>query len=149
MFSNLYPLVDSSFSSRTPSTKYLLRQQLSLSWKGGCDTGAALAMEGEGKEKPVPTGPLGKERGGGKRSISTRSSFLCLLPTYALHLPIKAGSIQGATELPKYQDSILPDITWWGGQGEASGYSRSLRSSVLIYRRRAKAWLQPQEGAKR
>jgi len=79
--------------------------------RGSKRKACAFWLHGEGK--------------GEKRSTNTRFSFICLLPTDALLPPIKAGSTQGAVELPKYQDSVLPDITW-GGLQATQGHRSAL-----------------------
>lgn len=82
-------------------------------------------MEGEGKEKPMSSGPMGKERGRRDRQGHDPHSY-----AGSPHKHSSFPSKQGAMELLKYQDSILPDITW-GRIQAPQGHCSALCSDMV------------------
>lgn len=76
----LIPLLTEQFFFTYSTYKAPPNLQLSLSLKGGCDTGEALGLKGEVQEKSAPSDPVGKKRGRTK----TWSSLIHPLLTYTL-----------------------------------------------------------------
>ena len=86
MLPNLYPLVDRAVSVH--ELQYEVPPHLQLSLKGGCDIGEALAVQGEVKEKPAPSGPMGNKRG---RTGEQRYSLHSHTPTPHTHSSLSSS----------------------------------------------------------